>query len=469
MSVRVAVAMTVAAAACTAAGEQPGDLCDQVQCALGTPVWAVRAESPVPQRIPSARRRRPGSAVEAVAISAGDPPWFAGSYDSQLTVGDASTAGWQSAELGAAFVARTGGRRLDTWLADARAPYLVRVVGLLPDHEDGALSLVVGQHGQDPRHRIEAVWFDRGARQARRETIALIDSAAALGGVAVAADAHGWPIVALSGTRIDLGGTISDGVHAIVFRLGQGLERELLVDLPGVDIADLDVDGDLVAIGGSYRDQPPGWPACLASCGFVAALDAGSGAMRWVQVIRASGGAAVHAVGVGGGQVVAMASAADAPTEPALGTGALPAYLLTLDAAGDGGLPLLLDQTVLAEAGTEIAGRDLDVAADGAVVIALAFRGTALVGSQPIVADDADGDHESVVAELGTDLIWQWVAHLRGEDFNTTVRVAAVAVVGDRVAFGGSYRGGLLLTTPLGVPMPAYSDQLNGFAIELVR
>ncbi|MBZ0234255.1 MAG: hypothetical protein K8M05_18135, partial [Deltaproteobacteria bacterium] len=135
-------------------------------------------------------------------------------------------------------------------------------------------------------------------------------------------------------------------------------------------------------------------------------------------------------------------------------------------AGGSSGQPVLLDQTILAEAGTTIGARDLAIADDGAVIIALAYRGDAVfVGSQPPSYMRADDSYASVVAELGTDLIWQWRIFL----LDLNMEVKTVATRGDQVAVGGTYRGAFSLFNPLEVTMPAPTDIDNGFVLELHR
>ncbi len=454
------------AAACGGVDQTGRDLCDEGLCAPGTLTWAARAQVDFG-----------ASTVEAVANTTDEPPWFAGTFDYDVTL-DTVTMPWDAVGTGDPFVARLGALRLGNWAIDAPAAYPVRVFGIQPDPEDGVMLFVTGQQS-DTRQRLEVVWFDRDRMTIARETLALLDAPGALGGAAVVRDARGWPVVAISGTRINLDGAIHDGVRAMVIRLGQGFERQVLVELSGVELSDLDVEGELLVISGRYLGQPgnaigepfAGWPACADPdpCGFVAGFDAGIGELRWVQPIHAPGGAQVDRVAAGGGFVVAMASAAGAPTEPALGTGPLPAYLMTLEITGDA-QPFLFDQTVLAEAGTEIGSRDLDVASDGDAIIALSYNGTALVGTQPLVGGAEPGNFESVVAELGTDLLWHWVATFERSQALETVMVGAVAVDGDQVAVGGSYRGNIVLANGLGVPTPAVSSEfVNGFALELHR
>lgn len=434
------------------------DLCDEGLCAPGTLTWAGTAASLV------------GSTVDAVAPVAGEPPWFAGRYDESVSI-PGRHLNFDGVGVSDVYAARLDVERLAPWLTVVLAAYPVRAAAILPDPEDGVIVLVIGQQ-EDTRHRVEAVWLDRRYDEVARAPVALLDDAGAGGGVAADRDGRGWPIVAVSGTRVDLDGALHDGPRAMVFRLGQGLRRELLADLPGVDLADLRVDGDALAIGGSYLDGPAGWPACAGPdrCGFVAVLELATGATRWIQPVRAPGGAAVHAVGVGGFQVAALASAAGAPTEPALGAAPVPAYVLGLLTSGDAGEPFLLDQTVLAADGTDVAGGDLEVTADGSIVVGLAFRGTALVGNQPLEVNAPDGAHASVVGEISPEGNWQWALPLGRADLVTgTVRLSTLAVLGTRVVVGGVVQGGLAVSDPRAVGLPPASAVPNGFALELVR
>lgn len=454
-----AFALAMAGTAACSGAETARVQCDDGPCAAGTVTFAAEVASLT------------GARVEAVAITPEEPPWFAGTFDADARIA-AVPLSWDEVGYLDPFLARTGVDELPPLVVDNSAGYPQRVVGVVPDAEDGALVLTIGPQG-DGRHRFEAAWFDRGGRLVVRDTVALLDDVGPLGGAAVATDARGWPIVAASGTNVDVDEVLQGGEGAIVMRLGQGLRQEILIWLLGVDIADVAVDDDLLVIAGSYVAQPgvpdgsAPWPACPDPdpCGFVAAVALSSGLVHWVQPLRATGGATVHAVAVGSGQVVAMASTAGPAIDPPLGAGALPAYLITLDAVGQSGQPILLDQTILAEAGTTIGGRELAIADDGAVVIALGYRGDVLVGSQPVPYDRADETFASVVAELGTDLIWQWQLFLADQNVN----VLAVATRGDQVAFGGVYRGTLAPPNPLQVALPAPTEVDNGFVLELHR
>lgn len=457
--------LLVGGALVACSGDQSArDLCDEGLCASGTLTWTVRAESLF------------DSSITAVAITPDEPPWFAGTWRYDLHVAERNTetfGGDDGVGIDDAFLARTGVRRLETLGAGMQAAYPLRVAGIVPDTEDGAILFAIGQQ-EDTRHRLEAKWVDRTGQEVVRRTLALLDAAGAFGGAAVTTDGRGWPIIAISGTTIRLDGDIHAGPRGMVFRLGQGLARETLIDVAGIDIAHIDVEGDLVAIGGTYTGAPPmpsgapAWAECPGPepCGFVAAFELSTSLFLWVQPIHATGGAAVHAVGIGGGQVVAMASAAGAPIEPPLGTAALPAYLIALDAAGIAGAPAVVDQTVLAEDGTEMGGRHLDVTETGRVIVALSFRGRVLVGDQPLDYSGEAGTYASVVAELGTDLLWQWELFLSNE----TVVLNDVAVWGDQVAIGGSYRGFFSIVSLQGVPLPTESPvEDNGFAMEIYR
>lgn len=439
------------------------DICEEGLCAQGTPTFGESVETDT------------RAEVQAVAITPDEPPWFAGAYNRGFTIADESW-GADDASFNDTFVARTGVRRLAPLVVNNPATYPMRVVGIVPDFEDGVRTFTIGPEGV--RQRFDVVWFDRRGSAVWRSTVALVDSAGALGGAAVTTDVHGWPIVAVSGTRITLDTTDYDGTHAMIMRLGQGMRREILIDLGGVDIADLAIDGDLLALGGQYTGAPTlaegsaPWPACTdpEPCGFIAVMALSSGLVHWVQPIHAPGGAAVHDVAAGSGIVVGMASTAtSAATDPPLGTGAIPAYLLTLEGPGADGLPLLLDQTILADTGTEIGGRDVAVADGGNVVISLAYKGSVLVGTNPPAFSDPDANtYASVIAELGTDLIWQWRLFL--SSFN--IRVTALAVKGDQVVFGGHYRGGFLFLEPVLAELPPdtlQNDPEHGFVLEVHR
>ncbi|MBZ0230881.1 MAG: hypothetical protein K8M05_00895, partial [Deltaproteobacteria bacterium] len=280
-----AVARVVVLAGVAACGvEQTGrDLCDEGLCAAGTLTFGAQAASFT------------RSTVEAVAITPDEPPWFAGTFDSDLTIDDGSIP-WDGAGYRDPFLARTGVRDLAPLVIDGSAGYPQRVVGVVPDAEDGALVFTIGQQ-EDTRHRYTAAWYQRSGRLVVSDTVALLDAAGPLGGASVTIDARGWPIVAASGTNVDLDGVMHLGEWAIVMRLGQGLRPEIVVWLMDVEIADVAVDDDLLAIAGSYRGAPvvpegsAPWPACAdpEPCGFVAAIELSNGVVRWVQPIRAPG------------------------------------------------------------------------------------------------------------------------------------------------------------------------------------
>ncbi|HUQ01333.1 MAG TPA: hypothetical protein VM261_02505 [Kofleriaceae bacterium] len=442
------------------------DLCDEGLCAPGTLTWAVRAESVG------------DSTADAVAITPDEPPWFAGAYGQTLEVAERDTehfGGWDSVGEHDAYLARTGVRRLDTQGAFMNAAYFLRVVGIVPDFEDGAILFAIGQQ-EDLRERFEASWIDRTGAATRR-TIALLDDPGGFGGAKVTADDRGWPIVAVSGTRVDLDGVIHDGARSMIFRLGQGLARQPLADLTGVDISDLDVDGDVVALSGTYTGAPmppegsAPWPACADAmpCGFIAAFELGTGRFLWVQPVRSMDGALVHAVGLGGGQVVAMASVVGFPSEPNLGVGDVPLYLITLDAAGNAGAPAVVDQTIVAGNGVVIAGRDLAVTPAGAVVVAFSFRGAVMLDVEREFQDP--DDYMGVVAELGTDLLWKWSYEIRAQgDIGVgTVDLSTIAVRGDQVAVGGAYLGAIQLGVSVDVAQLTPAGRPNGVAIEFHR
>jgi hypothetical protein len=458
--VRLACALAVLAVLAACGGEQTArDLCDEGACAPGTLIFGDGVES------------FSRAEVQAVALSGDDPPWFAGTFNSDFSIaGESFTA---EAPYYDPFLARTGARRLEPLVISEPADYPLRVVGILPDLEDGARSFSVGKPA-NMQARVAMSWFDRGGHAIVQDTIALIDDARPFGGASVAMDAHGWPIVAVSGTGIDLGGQRHEGARAMIVRLGQDQRRDVLVDLEGVDVYDLAVDNDVLAIAGSYTGAPAladgsaTWPACSdpEPCGFIAAFALSSGLVHWVQPIHAPGGATVTAVAAHASLVVGMASTAtSAATDPPLGTGAIPAYLMTLDGTATGE-PVLLDQSIVADTGTVIGGRDVAIADGGAVVVAFAYNGSALVGSSPVSFDSAEPDtYGSVVAELGTDLIWQWAIFLQDQN----VDVQTVAVDGDQVAFGGLYRGAIGIVNQLGVELPGPTDHDNGFVLEVHR
>ena len=465
------VALLGAIAAGCGVDQTGRDVCDEGQCAAGTLTFGVRVESQI------------RSSVGAVAIIPDEPPWFAGTHDSLASISGLSLEGDASGDEDP-FIARTGVRGLEPLAVNLLGGYPAPVVGIVPDSEDGALLFAIGEQ-LDARLRLEASWVDRDGdldelghyRPFLRQPIAFIDAAGAFGGAAATSDARGWPIVAVSGTRIAIveegEEEVHEGARAMVLRLGQGLRPEILLDLPGIDIADVDADGDLVAIAGSYTGAPTPpdgsapWPACTDPdpCGFIAAIDLPTGLVRWVQAIHAPGGAAVHVVGTDAAVVVGMASAAGAPTDPALGTGAIPAYLVSLTAAGSSGQPELLDQTILADTGAVVSGRDLDVADDGGVVVAFGYRGSVLVGSDPPSYNGEPDTYAGVIAELGTDLNWQWRLFVQMQ----SVDMRTVAVKGDQVAFGGVYRGAFSLLNPLEVTLPEPAEVDNGFVLEVHR
>jgi hypothetical protein len=455
------VCLLAVLAAC-GAEQSARDICEEGSCAAGTPTFADSVASPT------------RAEVQAVAITADEPPWFAGTYNDEFTI--ASDTWMDTVGYYDPFLARTGVRRLEPLVVNDPASYPQHVAGILPDLEDGARVFSIGEQ-EDTRHRFDLAWFDRGGQLVVRDTIALLDDARPFGGAAIAMDDHGWPIVAVSGTRVDLDGEIHDGVRSMIMRLGQGQRRDVLLDLAGVDVVDMAVDDDVLALGGTYTGAPvladgsAPWPACTDPdpCGFVAAVALSNGLVLWVQPIHAPGGATVHAVAAHASLVVAMASTTTSPaTDPPLGTGAIPAYLLTLVATPDPptGQPVLLDQTILADTGTTVGGRDVAIADGGAVVVALAYNGNVLIGSDPQPFNSAEPDtFGSVIAELGTDLIWQWEIFLQDQN----ISVQTVAVQGDQVAFGGLYRGTFGLTNPLNVELPATTERDNGFVLEVHR
>lgn len=459
------------------------DICDEGGCAPGTLTWAMSAAS-VDE-----------AAVSKVAITPDEPPWFAGWWTGNLVIAeldnqDLRIGPWDMMAPHDAFVARTGARRLDTVAASIRATYELRPVGLVPDVEDGAMVFTIGQR-QDLRHQLDVSWIDRAGAEINddpetladkeRYTVAILDAAGAQG-AAVAVDDRGWPIVAISGTSIvvttpapEEADLTFDGTRATVFRLGQGFEPQELANFEGVDITDIAVLGDVVALGGTYTGAPTPpdgsapWPACAdaAPCGFVAAFELSTGLVLWVQPIHATGaepgGAVVRAIGVGGGQVTALVSAPNVPIDPPLGTGALPAYLMTFDAGGVAGSPAIVDQTILAEAGAEIGDADIAVTPFGDVILGLTFRGTVLVGPQAMTNNGAE--MSSVVAELGNDLNWAWTWRI----FADRSIVSSVEVTGDQVAVGGQYLGNLETSGVLQIaPIPATTSP-NGFALEFHR
>jgi hypothetical protein len=459
------------------------DVCDEGGCAPGTLTWAMNAAS------------FNEAAVTKVAITPDEPPWFAGFWSTYLQVAerdneDIQIGPWDEAAEHDAFVARTGVRRLDTVAASIVDSYWLRVVGLVPDPEDGAMVFTIGQR-QDTRHQLDVSWFDRTGAEINddpltmpnkeRYTFAVLDSAGARG-AAVTVDDHGWPIVALSGTRIvvttpdpDVASLTYEGTRATVFRVGQGFEPEELMNVEGVDITDIAVLDDVMAIGGTYTGAPAppagsaSWPACSdsAPCGFVAAYDLRTRAVTWVQPIHATGtepgGAIVRAIGVGGAQVTALVSAPNVPIDPPLGAGPLPAYLMTLAADGVAGAPAILDQTILAEAGAEIGDADIALTPSGEVILGLTFRGTVLVGPQAM--NNTGAEMSSVVAELGNDLNWAWTWRV----FADRSIVSTVEVRGDQVAVGGQYLGQLETGGTLQVAPVPVTAAPNGFALEFHR
>jgi hypothetical protein len=454
-----ALALLAAPVLACAPEQTQRDLCDEGLCDPGTLTWAVRAES------------FDVTTVDAVAVTPDEPPWFGGAWNGNIIIDDTQIPNGDFVGGYDGFLARTGVRLLTTLVSSMNASYGLRIEGLVPDPEDGAMLFAIGQQ-EDTRFRFEAAWYDRAGQEARRGTIAVLDSAGSLGGAAVAVDARGWPLVATSGVRIVVNDTTYEGSRAMILRVGQGLVPEILVHILNVDIADLAVAGDVVAIAGRYQGTPTPpegsapWPACTdpEPCGFVAALHLSTGLVTWVQPIRAPGGAVAHAVGIGGRQVVAMASAEGAPIDPPLGTGAIPAYLIALDADGNAGAPAVVDQTILAEAGTVIDSRDLVVTPSGEVIVALGFRGTVLV-DRPRTFDVPD-NFAGVVAELGTDLLWDWSYFITA----STAVAKTLAVDGDQLAVGGWYEGTLVIEGDSSVPLPSPSiDVVNGFALELHR
>jgi hypothetical protein len=455
----LAVLAVLAALAACGAEQTARDICEEGLCAAGTPTFADGVESFT------------RAEVQAVAITADEPPWFAGTYNADFTIADERFG--DDFNYYDPFLARTGVRRLAPLVINDPGLYPQRVVSIVPDLEDGARIFSVGEQS-DTSHRVAISWFDRAGMVVMRETIALLDDARPFGGASVAIDTHGWPIVAVSGTRVDFDGDVHDGARSMIVRLGQGLRRDVLLDLAGVDVVDIAIDDDVLAIAGSYTGAPTlaegsaTWPACAdpEPCGFIAAVALSSGLVHWVQPIHAPGGAKVDAVAAHASLVVGLASTAtSAATDPPLGTGVLPAYLLTLDGTATGG-PVLLDQTILADTDATIGGRDVAIADGGAIVVALAYTGTVFVGSSPTTFATIEPDiYASVVAELGTDLIWQWELFLE----STNMNVQTVAVQDDQVAFGGMYRGRFELLNPLNVELPGEASQDNGFVLEVHR
>jgi hypothetical protein len=468
----LALAFAAAAAACSPE-QSVRDLCDEGLCASGTLTWAVRAESVG------------DSTVDAVAITPDEPPWFAGTYGRTVLVAERDLdsicgdppieCGWDGAEEHDAYVARTGVRRLDTQGGVMKAPYALNVAGIVPDFEEGANLFASGPQ-VDGRELVESSRIDRNGG-ATRQTLALLTDPGAFGGTEVTADDRGWPIVALSGGTIRLDDVDHPGPRAMIYRLGQGYMRQPLADLAGVDVSDLDADGDVLAVSGTYTGAPElpqgsaPWPACADAtpCGFIAAMDLGTGRFRWVQPVRSSGGALVHAVGIGGGLVVGMASVVGFASEPNLGTGDIPLYLITLDAAGNAGAPAVVDQTIVAGNGVTVGGRDLAVTSTGAVVVAFSFRGTLMLDTERSFQDP--DDFMGVVAELGTDLLWRWSYQITatGDIGVGTVDLSTIAVRGDQVAVGGVYLGAIELGVAVDVAQLTPAGRPSGVAIEFHR
>lgn len=459
MSRVAAMALVLGLAGCNAGSGDDIDDCRTSVCTPGSLVWSTQAASFA------------DSAVTAVAASPGEPPWFAGNYDESVDVGGRNLP-FDSSGFGDGFAARVTPRELGAvWYRVAWAPYPLHVAGITPDGEEGAILTVVGQQ-EDGRWHVEALWVDRHNETfdpmrpspSRRATIALMASATATPPLVTGIDHQGWPIVAISGTDIDLGRENDPvlGAWAMVFRIGPGLLRETLFEARGLEILDLAATTDgAIVLGGTYHGDVPGLPACPeTSCGFFGSIEDAAGAatpLRWSRAYRASVSASVSAVAAGpGGSLAMMLRMAGTSIDPPLGEDA--GLRLTLfDASGNG-----LDDIILAGQTTVIHGAEVTLSDAGTAVIALGVEGAATLGDQTFTSD-ATGSGDGVIAELTTEgtLLWQLPVRSDG-----AFAVEDLAIERRQVAVGGSYQGNLSVpaTSILGT-----SPNRNGYVLELVR
>lgn len=461
MSARAALAAaaaTIVAAACAGDGTETRDRCPG--CAPGSLVWSHLARSDNDAR------------VSGVLISPGEPPWFAGSYTQNLTIGGRRIGGADLTPVSDPFAARVD-------VANAPDPYIgvglgtprVSVAGIVSDREEGVVAIVAGVIGEGGNGIVQAVTLDHAQQQVRRVELATLSEPPATGTTAVMApDPHGWPIVAISGSDIDADGDGTvPGPRAVVMRVGQGWNREPLYTQAGIEIlAVAAADAATIVIAGRYTGTPPSWPACTeAWCGFVAALDGsapGGDTLRWRRVIRATGTAEVRAITASpAGDVIALVEQTGDPVEPTLGGAPASLYLAYLDAAGADRM-----QQVLATAPVTLGGvRALALTEDGTVIAALALAVTAdgalTLAGMPFAAEGEPDTHDVVVAEIDAVDGARWMVPVRGAD----VLVGSLAVDRAQIALGGWFEG------PLSVPTRALFEDttpiVQGYALELTR
>lgn len=448
-------------AACAGDGDDGGDRCGTTRCAPGSLIWAGQAGS--------ATRVR----VTAVATSPGEPPWFAGTFADVLEFDGVLTYRAANDEDDV-FVARIGARAtVSPWVVLARTSSEMRVAGVLPDQEEGALLITEGALPDDAGWGVGAVAVAHDTYEVVDDPVPLVQLAApaASGVTAVTGvDGAGWPLVAISGQ-------FEGERRGVLRRLRQGLIADTLFDVAGVEITDVALAAaDSIAIGGRYRGEPPGWPACPESegtCGFAATVDAHHVApgearppLRSLFVFRAAGGAEVLAVGgFADGNVAALCRVAGATVEPSFPDPQPTLYLAFSE--GD----FVGARALSASPNLALAGAALDASTDGAVV-ALSFLDGAIFvdGDADEVSSDASGTHDLVIAEYpraGDGAGWHLLVRTDG-----TADVSALAVEDDQVAVGGNYTGqlsiasGTVLTrTPEGIGGPVS----QGFVLELVR
>lgn len=456
----LAAAAAILATACAGDGTEARDRCPG--CPPGSLVWSHLARSDADAR------------VTGVLIAPGEPPWFAGSYTQNLTIGG-RRIGADLTPVSDPFAARVD-------VADVPDPYIgvglgtprVGVAGVVSDGEDGVVAVVAGVIGEGGTGIVQAVTLDRAQQQVRRVELATFTEPPSNGTIAVMApDPHGWPIVAISGTDIDADGTGRvAGLSAVVMRASQGWNREPLYAQERIEIISVAAaDAATIVIAGRYTgnfaDTPPGWPPCTeAWCGFVAAIDGsapGGDAFIWRRIFRASGTAEVRAVTASpSGDAIALVEITGEAIEPALGAPAS-LYLAYLDGAGADRM-----QQVLATEPIMLGGvRALALTDDDTVIAALALvappGGALTLAGMPFAAEGDPDTHDVVVAEIDAADGARWMLPVRGSD----VLVGALAVDGDQIAVGGWFEG------PLAVPTgPLYEDTtpiVQGYALELTR